>query len=222
MELIEVSKLSAVLENKVISVEEKDQITITVSENNVLAVCEILKNHDDLQMACLLDLCCVDYLHYGVSEWETDDATSLGYSRAQAVALAENTTWKGPRFVIVCHLLSYIHKARVRVRVHLDDKLGMPSLTGIWGSANWYEREAYDLFGVIFYNHPDFRRILTDYGFVGYPFRKDFPLCGKVEMRYDGKLEKCIYEPVQIENRIGVPKVIRQDHRYLGGEDATG
>lgn len=197
--------------------EMKDQLTITVDNKVVGMVAVRLKS--DLQMDCLLDLCGVDYLHYGISEWITNDATEVGYSRAQAQDLSEASSWQGPRFMVVIHLLSYEHKYRIRLKVPLGDDLLMPTLTSIWASANWYEREAYDLFGIVFDGHPDLRRILTDYGFQGYPFRKDFPLIGTKEIRYDAKMGKCVYEPVSIENRIGVPKVIRKDHRYINEED---
>ncbi|MCP8351971.1 NADH-quinone oxidoreductase subunit C [Gammaproteobacteria bacterium Comchoano-2] len=175
----------------------------------------VLRDHPELLMSQLLDVCVVDYLHYGVAEWGGESSTSQGYPRAVAEVLPEESTWTGPRFVVVCHFLSIVHNRRLRVRVHLGDDLTMPTLSTVWPSALWYEREAYDLFGVIFSGHPDLRRILTDYGFVGFPFRKDFPLIGTVEMRYDGEKEQCVYEPVSIENRVGVPKVIRDDHRYV-------
>lgn len=198
-------------------VVEKDQITITVDAENVLDVAHTLKTHPDLKMEALLDLCGVDYLHYGVSEWEVQQTS---YGRAQ-LSLNQPSKFEGPRFVVVCHLLSYTHGHRMRLCVHLGDDLCMPSLTDLWASSNWYEREAYDLFGIQFSNHPDLRRILTDYGFRGYPFRKDFPLVGEVEMSYDGKLARCVYEKNTLENRVGVPKVIREDHRYWGEADAT-
>ena len=196
-------------------IEESDQLCIITSKDNVLSIANTLKTHPEIQMDMLLDLCAVDYLHYGLSEWDILNATEHGYGRAQASPMAESSTWNGPRFVVVCHLLSLSYKTRIRMKIYIDDDLSMPSLVNIWPSANWYEREAYDLFGIGFEGHPDLRRILTDYGFIGFPFRKDFPLVGYVEMRYDGMSEQCIYEPVTIENRIGVPKVIRDDHRYI-------
>jgi len=201
-----------------LQVENNDQWVITLKASQLLALASSLKSHLGIQADCLLDLCVVDYLHYGLSEWETEDVTHQGYSRACAQQMQQKTPWNGPRFVVVVHLLSHVYGMRIRLRVELDDSLEVPSLTEIWPAANWYEREAYDLFGVVFLSHPDLRRILTDYGFIGYPFRKDFPLVGKVEMRYDGVAQKCIYEPVTIENRVGVPKVIRHDNRYVSGQ----
>jgi len=199
-------------------IEEGEQLSIIIRKEDVLSIADLLKTHHDFKMDMLLDLCVVDYLHYGLSEWDIQNATEHGYGRAQAEPMGSSSTWNGPRFVVVCHLLSLVNKIRLRLKVYLDDSLVMPSLVNIWPSSNWYEREAYDLFGIRFENHPDLRRILTDYGFIGFPFRKDFPLVGHVEMRYDGLSEKCIYEPVSIENRVGVPKVIREDHRYINTE----
>jgi NADH-quinone oxidoreductase subunit C len=127
-----------------------------------------------------------------------------------------------PRFAVVMHLLSVTHNRRLRVRAWLpDDEFPeIESVTDVWAGANWFEREAFDLFGILFSGHPDLRRILTDYGFVGHPFRKDFPLIGHVEMRYDPEQQRVIYQPVTIEPRVLVPKVIRDDHRYADGEPA--
>ena len=122
----------------------------------------------------------------------------------------------GPRYAVVYHLLSVAHNRRLRLRVGLDgDYPRVDSVIAVWAAANWYEREAFDLYGILFDGHPDLRRILTDYGFIGHPFRKDFPLSGNVEMRYDPEKRRVIYEPVSIEPRINIPKVIRHDHRYL-------
>ena len=134
--------------------------------------------------------------------------------------------WDKPRYGVVYHLLSRAFNQRLRIKVYLEPEPVIPSVNNIWPSANWYEREAFDLFGVVFDGHPDLRRILTDYGFSGHPFRKDFPLIGEVEMRYDAEKEQCIYEPVSIQERVLVPKVIRQDNRYASTEfdegDANG
>lgn len=192
-------------------VKKTDQWVGVVKPDQVLKVAKALR---DLGFEHLLDLCVVDYLHYGMSEWNTQGSRE-GFSRAQAEIPSD---FKGPRFVVVCHLLAMASKERFRLKIELDETLTMPSLTKIWPSSNWYEREAYDLFGVVFKHHPDFRRILTDYGFVGYPMRKDFPMIGTVEMRYDGERGACVYEPVSIEDRVGVPKVIRQDNRYVEHE----
>lgn len=196
-----------------------DQETLLATPENIISRAKKLRDHVNLQYSILLDLCIVDYMTYGISEWITEDATSTGYSRAQSKPMHKDSTWSGPRFVAVCHLLSMTHNKRLRVKILLPENPKMPTLSDIWPSSLWYEREAFDLFGVVFDGHPDLKRILTDYGFIGHPFRKDFPLIGEVEMRYDGKEGKCIYEPVTIENRVGVPKVIRNDNRYLGGQD---
>jgi NADH-quinone oxidoreductase subunit C len=151
----------------------------------------------------------VDYLHYGSSEWETEEATSQGFERAcQPMAGGK---WQKPRLAVVYHLLSVQHNKRLRVRAFVaDDNPIIDSVVSIWACANWYEREAFDLYGILFANHPDLRRILTDYGFVGHPFRKDFPLSGNVEVRYDAMSGRVIYEPVDIIPRVLVPKVIRE------------
>lgn len=196
-----------------------DQATLITTPKNIVSRAKKLRDHTKLQYSILLDLCVVDYMTYGVSEWVTEQATSTGYSRAQSKPKHKESTWDGPRFVVVCHLLSLIHNERLRVKVFLPEDPKMPTLSEIWPSSLWYEREAFDLFGIVFDGHPDLKRILTDYGFIGHPFRKDFPLIGEVEMRYDGKEGKCVYEPVTIENRVGVPKVIRQDNRYFDGSD---
>lgn len=203
-------------------IEKSDQWHIMTTPGDVVGVAQQLKEHPDCQFACLLDLCVVDYLTYGVSEWAIENSDTGSYSRAVAAPMPKDSTWQGPRFVVVCHLLSLAHNRRIRLKIAIDEQVRMPTLSDIWPSSLWYEREAYDLFGVVFENHPDLRRLLTDYGFVGFPFRKDFPLVGTVEMRYDGENEQCIYEPVSIENRVGVPKVIREDNRYMQGSHEQG
>ena len=175
-----------------------------------------LQKHDDIQMNMLLDLCVVDRLHYGQDEWVGVQGTSQGYDRARTPLDQQSLTLDCNRFEVVYHLLSTTHNHRLRVRVPLSDaSVPVPSVTGIWPNANWYEREAFDLFGIRFANHPDLRRILTDYGFVGYPMRKDFPLQGRVELRYDAALARCLYEPVTLDNRVSTPKVIRRDDDRL-------
>ncbi|MFA5958933.1 MAG: NADH-quinone oxidoreductase subunit C [Tatlockia sp.] len=164
----------------------------------------------------LMDVCAVDYLLYGVSDWETESATEKGFSRGVERQELRALNWTKPRFAVVYHLLSTSKNHRVRVKVFVNEAHPVvPSVHDIWKCANWFEREAYDLYGILFENHPDLRRILTDYGFIGHPFRKDFPVSGHVEMRYDASLQKVIYEPVNIEPRVLVPKVIRDDNRYL-------
>jgi len=189
---------------------------------------------DELGFEQLSDLCGVDYLGYGSDEWDTSDVSSQGFSRGVEgksvgrFGWGEQPTGEGAdhahalpmptkRFAVVAHLLSYQHNQRVRIRCYApnDDVPVLASVTDLWPGANWFEREAFDLFGIVFTGHPDLRRILTDYGFVGHPFRKDFPLIGNVEVRYDEEKQRVIYEPVtSVEPRVGVPRVIRDDARY--------
>lgn len=165
-----------------------------------------------------MDLCVVDYLEYGESDWETNSATESGFSRASQApgSVNKSSTNIENRFAVVYHLLSTTLNQRIRVKAFVSEEdITISSAHSIWKGANWFEREAYDLYGVLFIGHPDLRRILTDYGFIGHPFRKDFPVSGHVEMRYDAKLQKVIYEPVDIEPRILEPKVVRNDSRYI-------
>ena len=165
----------------------------------------------------LIDLCGVDYSEFGMTQWDSETVTSTGFSRGVEQPHQQATLNK-PRFAVVYHLLSINLNQRLRIRCFVpDETLILDSVADIWKSANWFEREAFDLFGILFDGHDDLRRILTDYGFVGHPFRKDFPLSGEVEVRYDAKQQRVIYQPVDIEPRVLVPKVIRDDHRY----DAT-
>lgn len=205
---------------------QKETISITLAHGEVtLECCDVsqlrtvlfaLRDVRALGFDQLIDVCAVDYLHYGQYDWETDSASYDGFSRAVEPGESQRFQWDKPRFAVVYHLLSTTHNQRLRVKVFLDESnLVVPSAHEIWKSALWFEREAYDLFGVLFTDHPDLRRILTDYGFIGHPFRKDFPTSGHVEMRYDAKSAKVIYEPVSIEPRVTVPKVIRDDSRYL-------
>jgi NADH-quinone oxidoreductase subunit C len=204
-----------------------DEVTVEVSADNLLEVAGALRDREPFQFQQLVDLCGVDYSQFGRSEWLTDDATRAGFSRGVEDGASmgrlhfgdelDSMAAQGKRFAAVYHLLSYALNQRLRLRVFAsdDDFPVVPTVTGIWASANWYEREAFDLFGILFSDHPDLRRILTDYGFVGHPFRKDFPLVGHVEMRYDPERERVVYEPVSIEPRVLVPRVRRSDHRYL-------
>lgn len=198
-----------------------DEVTIECSASNLKAMMLELR---DLEAFCfdqLIDLCAVDYLLYGQYDWETDEATERGFSRGVERQHDQEFTLEKPRFAVVYHLLSTKLNHRLRVKVFLEEShLIVPSVHHLWKGANWFEREAYDLYGILFEEHPDLRRILTDYGFIGHPFRKDFPLSGHVEMRYDAKFEKVIYAPVDIEPRVLVPKVIRQDNRYIGDKGA--
>lgn len=166
-----------------------DEITVVVKADNYLSAMRVLHDHADLRFEELIDLCGVDYSLYG------------------------DGVWDGMQFAVVAHLLSMAHNWRVRVRVFApdDDVPLVSSVADIWPSANWYEREAFDLFGILFDGHNDLRRILTDYGFIGHPFRKDFPVTGYVEMRYDPEQKRVIYQPVTIEPRENVARVIREE-----------
>lgn len=190
-----------------------DCVTITVSPNQLLSVCQSLR--DDFHFEQLMDVCGVDYADYGVSHWRTQEATHQGFSRGADDQGTRKMIWDKPRFASVYHLLSLSKNNRLRIKVFLEEEPVVPSVIDIWKSADWFERESYDLFGIVYEGHPDLRRLLTDYGFKGHPFRKDFPLMGEVEMRYDAKLQRCVYEPVSIESRTLVPKVIREDNRYV-------
>jgi NADH-quinone oxidoreductase subunit C len=165
------------------------EVTVVVKAAEYLASMRKLRDDPALRFQELVDLCGVDYSSYGEG------------------------TWDGLRFAVVSHLLSIEHNWRVRVRVFCpdDDMPLVDSVTGIWRSANWFEREAFDLFGILFEGHGDLRRILTDYGFIGHPFRKDFPISGYVEMRYDPEQKRVIYQPVTIEPRENIPRVIREE-----------
>ena len=195
-----------------------NELTLEIPASQIVLAAEILHEHPDFLFEMLMDLCGVDYSQYGISEWETANATRTGFSRGTEAFLTDNA-WHKPRFAVVYHLLSITHNHRLRLRVFAEgDSPSVPSVIRIWNSANWYEREAFDLFGIFFEGHPDLRRILTDYGFIGHPFRKDFPLIGNVEMRYSAKDKRVVYEPVSIEPRTLVPKTIREDNRYLNEE----
>ena len=201
------------------STTESDMLMLDTSAAHLLQLMTCLKQDEAFACEQLSDLCAVDYLTYGESDWRTEDTTRSGFSRAVEENMQPVNVWDKPRFAVVYHLLSYALNHRIRVRVFLDESaLRLPSVTGIWAGADWYEREAFDLFGIEFTEHPDLRRILTDYGFVGHPFRKDFPLIGKMELRYDATLKRCVYEPVSIQPRVLVPKVIRDDNRYVSAE----
>jgi len=200
------------------------EITIEVAASDYLFVCEALRDDENFSFEILIDLCGVDYSAYGQDEWNTN-ATGKGFSRGVEVAqhgrlkfgdeLPENNSDR-KRFAVVTHLLSIKNNQRLRVRVFAEDDAYpvVKSIVDIWNGVNWFEREAFDLYGIHFDGHPDLRRILTDYGFVGHPFRKDFPLSGNVEMRYDEKQKRVIYEPVSIEPRVLVPRVIRENTHH--------
>jgi NADH-quinone oxidoreductase subunit C len=199
-------------------------VTIQVPVESWLETAQTLRDDPRFAFAQLTDLCGVDYLGYGQVEWETTDATNEGFSRGVEGMGPGRFDWKNrpesvdieQRFGVVAHLLSTSQNLRLRMKTFATDE-GLPivpSLVEVWNSANWYERETFDLFGIIFEGHPDLRRILTDYGFIGHPFRKDFPLIGNVTVRYDEEKGRVVYEPVEIEPRVLVPRVIRDDSRY--------
>ncbi len=189
-----------------------DELTIEISPSAALNAFQVLKN--SLGFEQLIDLCGVDYLDFGQANWETMTAANQGFSRGvfDFEETSDDALDMERRFAVVYHLLSVQHNLRVRVKIY-PELTSMPvvdSVIDIWNCANWFEREAFDLFGILFKGHPDLRRILTDYGFIGHPLRKDFPLTGHVEMRYDVDKGRVVYEPVTIENRVNVPKVIRK------------
>jgi len=168
------------------------EVTIEVPSVEIYNICRALRDESVFDFDQLTDLCGVDYLEYGEGE------------RIK------------PRFAVVYHLLSIHRNQRIRVRCFVDEQDPvLASVVSLWSCANWYEREAFDLFGFLFDGHPDLRRLLTDYGFIGHPFRKDFPMVGNVEMRYDPERRRVVYEPVKLEERVNVPRVIRRDHRYI-------
>jgi NADH-quinone oxidoreductase subunit C len=190
--------------------------TLECPRDGLLTIARLLRDDPRFLFEQLIDVCGVDYAEYGKTEWETDQASYEGFSRGVEPLEQDSTTpWEKPRFAVVYHLLSLNFNRRLRVRVFVErEPLIVESLVDIWPSANWFEREVFDLYGILFANHPDLRRILTDYGFVGHPFRKDFPVSGEVEVRYDATEQRVIYEAVDIVPRVLVPKVIRHDSRY--------
>lgn len=195
------------------------ELTFEVDKEDLIEVATALRNEAEFGFEMLMDVCGVDYMHYGQAEWKTNDATESGYSRGverDAVILDEADEFDPKRFAVVYHLLSLQHNFRLRLRTFTGT--GNPpivkSVVDIWNGANWFEREVFDLFGILFEGHPDLRRILTDYGFIGHPFRKDFPISGNVEVSYDADEGRVVYKPVSIEPRTLVPRVIRDDNRY--------
>ena len=199
-------------------------LTAEVPVEHWLEVARSLRDESDFAFEQMTDLCGVDYLGFGQSEWETSDSTFEGFSRGVEGLGPGRFKWGDlpesedveQRFAVIVHLISMRHNRRLRLRVFAADEGFplVPSLVEIWNSANWYERETFDLMGIVFEGHPDLRRILTDYGFTGHPFRKDFPLIGNVTVRYDEDKGRVVYEPVEIEPRVLVPRVIREDSRY--------
>jgi NADH-quinone oxidoreductase subunit C len=194
-----------------------------VAPGDLLQVCTVLRDAPELKLEMLMDVCGVDYYSYGRDEWQTNSASGTGFSRGTLRGVAapaedvDEISYQPPaRFSVAYHLLSISHNHRLRLKTFCasDERPIVDSVHGIWNSADWFEREAFDLYGILFRGHPDLRRLLTDYGFIGHPFRKDFPLIGNVEMRYDPEQGRVVYEPVSIEPRTLVPKVIRDDNRY--------
>lgn len=207
---------------------EREEVTIELPPDKATEVFTTLRDQPDFAFEQLMDLCGVDYAAYGDTEWATHETSNQGFSRAveehavgrsaAAVShLQEDADSHRGRFAAVYHLLSLSRNERLRVHVFApDDELPVvDSVCTVWASADWYEREAFDLYGIVFEGHTDLRRLLTDYGFIGHPFRKDFPLIGNVEMRYDPERRRVVYQPVSIEPRVLVPRVIRKDHRYI-------
>ncbi len=199
------------------------ELTLTVARTDWPRVAPLLRDHDDLLMDECIDVCGVDYAGYGESEWETH-VSGVGFSRAveRHASFGQRDT---DRFAVVYHLLSVTRNVRLRVKVFVDETDPiLDSMVDVWAGVNWFEREAFDLYGILFSGHPDLRRILTDYGFIGHPFRKDFPLTGEVEMRYDPELRRVVYEPTRIDPRVLTPKVIRHaqsEAAPLGGGAET-
>jgi NADH-quinone oxidoreductase subunit C len=192
------------------------ELTLVVQPDELLGVAVALRDEKGLEFAMLVELAGVDYLSYGMDEWKTLAATASGFSRGVVRGSPPVSPDMPKRFAVAYHLLSLTLNQRLRIRCYPEpgDPPRLPSVTGVWPSANWFEREAFDLFGILFDGHSDLRRLLTDYGFIGHPFRKDFPLSGQVEVRYDPQRKRVIYEAVDIEPRTLVPRVIRDDHRY--------
>ena len=200
---------------EIVKTNDGTSITLELKKDDLIEICSLLKNTEALDFSMLIDVCGIDYLHYGVGDWETTKATTSGYSRA----VQQNTIIPDPdekyqekRFAVIYHLLSIDKNWRIRLKTFTGSENPpiVQSVTGIWNSADWFEREAFDLFGIYFDGHPDLRRILTDYGFIGHPFRKDFPLAGNLEVFHDDLEQKVKYRPVSITTRPTVPKVIRK------------
>ena len=200
------ANLNQIFSDKVVSLESRlGELTLVIRADDMLSVLTRLRDDAVLSFDQMVDLCGMDYSSYG-----SDVSEGGAYFSSDTSALAQAGK---PRFAAVYHLLSHTHNMRLRVRVFAEDD-GLPmldSVANIWPCANWYEREAFDLYGIVFTGHPDLRRLLTDYGFVGNPFRKDFPLSGHVEMRYDPEQQRVIYQPVTIEPREVTPRIIREE-----------
>ena len=199
----------------------EDDDTVIFTDTDFLKVMRIFQDNDHIKFESLIDIIAIDYSDYGISEWNAKDANNKGYSRGikkdssgRYTYESTKTNYNQPikRFALIYNLLSVSSNVRLKVKFYCNDDKNpsLPTVTSIWASANWYEREAYDLFGIVFSDHPDLRRILTDYGFIGHPLRKDFPLIGNVEVNYDIEKERVVYQPVTIKPRVLIPKVIRE------------
>ena len=196
-----------------------NELTYELDKEDLLEVATALRNEADFGFEMLIDVCGIDYLHYGHVEWTTQSATGTGFSRGverEQIILDDADEFDPKRFAVVYHLLSIQNNFRLRLRTYTGTSNPpiVKSVVDIWNGANWFEREAFDLFGILFDGHPDLRRILTDYGFIGHPFRKDFPIMGNVEISYDSEQGRVAYKPVTIEPRTLVPRSIRDDNRY--------
>jgi NADH-quinone oxidoreductase subunit C len=205
------ANLTGMFGEKLVSVEEGfGELTVVVKGADMPDVLTRLRDATDMRFEQLIDLCGVDYSTYGSEVCE-------GGAYLKSDSAPADTASHPKRFAVVYNLLSVSHNARIRVRIFAEDDEFpvLPSVIDIWPSANWYEREAFDLYGIVFTGHPDLRRILTDYGFVGNPFRKDFPLSGNVEMRYDPEQQRVVYQPVSIEPREVTPRIVREEN-YAG------
>lgn len=193
------------------------EVTIVVPREHLLEIATELRDDEAFLFEELIDVCGIDYAGYGESEWMTQEASTTGFSRGvQRHNIDVSARGENDRFAVVYHLLSMTNNQRLRLRAFVDaNQPIIDSVVDVWRGADWFEREAFDLYGIMFSGHPDLRRILTDYGFVGHPFRKDFPLEGTVQMRYDAELGRVVYEPVTLDARVLVPKVIREDNRFV-------
>jgi NADH-quinone oxidoreductase subunit C len=194
------------------------ELTMVAPRELLIPIATELRDAAEFRFEEIIDVCGVDYSTYGKAEWATDKASESGFGRGvEKVSVEEEGGTE--RFAAVYHLLSVSNNQRLRLRVFVDSEHPIvESVVDVWSGANWFEREAFDMYGILFSGHPDLRRILTDYGFIGHPFRKDFPLSGHVEMRYDPEQQRVIYQPVTITPRTQVPKVIRDDNRYQSEE----
>ncbi len=200
----------------------RGEVTVELERTRLREVCQALRDEEPFAFDQLIDVCGVDYSQYGQTQWETERTSTGGFGRGVQWQEPSAPADDARRFAAVYHLLSTPHNRRLRLRTFADTQQPIiESVIDLWPSASWFEREAFDLIGILFEGHPDLRRILTDYGFVGHPMRKDFPLSGHVQMRYDPEQQRVVYEPVTVEPRVLVPKVIRQDSRS-DGEPAQG